>query len=71
MTVKPLSMPPFNTATIQTDELRSTDLDGGETEEDAGGDDGLGIVSSGGWDEEAVGDMDIEDEMMEDIEDWD
>lgn len=63
-------MPPFTTSTGSGDELRVTDVEEGETEEAVGGEDGLGVVTTGGWDEEALGETDT-DEPVEEIEDWD
>ena len=71
VSVKPLSMPSWH-STIRQDELTATDGNGPENEyeEMAAGEDGMGQVTGGGWDEE--GDQgDAEEELEEEIEDFD
>jgi hypothetical protein len=64
-------MPPFSAATTRSDELREASAlpDDPDYEEEAAGEDGLGLVASTGWDESV--EAEPAEEPVEEIETWD
>ena len=70
ISVKPLSMPSYESRMVGEELSVSDKLDEGDFVSDTAGEDGLGVVDSGGWD--LGGDSEDQAESAEEeIEDWD